>query len=224
MEATDLGRIRFTTQHFHELQGFRIWVPLGLITLGWGGPALLRAGSCLAAFLLMLGARRYYKSTFGEVERPVARPAAVISPVSIFSPAGAASCPPAIPLAQRFLMILGLIPAVIVAFQILFWPPWITLDSTLVFTPASGGLASGDLAVLAYFLSGAVFLAVWFHRGHRLSEGYHLALGALLLGVPVLAAVPVVTHPSVALTSCGSAMILAGFLDHRQLVRALGRP
>jgi hypothetical protein len=35
---------------------------------------------------------------------------------------------------------------------------------------------------------------------------------------------PVVVQPWVTLLVCGTAMVLAGVLDHRQIVRTLGRP
>jgi hypothetical protein len=85
MKTPDLERIRFTAQHFNDLQGLRYGVPLGLITLGWGGATLLRVVSFLGAVLLMLGARRYYRR-FGEVEPQRADYAAEIA---VFSPAGA---------------------------------------------------------------------------------------------------------------------------------------
>jgi hypothetical protein len=88
MEPRDLERIRFTTQHFNDLQGLRYGVPLGLITLGLGGPALFQAGFFLGAILLMLGARRYYRQTFGAVEREAVDLDAEVYPASVFSPAG----------------------------------------------------------------------------------------------------------------------------------------
>jgi hypothetical protein len=90
METTrTLDRIRFVTQHFHDLQGLRHWVPLGLVTLGWGGPAPLRIASVLVALLMAVGAKRYYRNAFGVVEGQAADPASEVYPVSIFSPAGA---------------------------------------------------------------------------------------------------------------------------------------
>jgi hypothetical protein len=86
MQTPNLERVQFTAQHFNDLQGLRYGVPLGLITLGWGGGAtLLRVASVLGAVLLTLGARRYYRR-FGEVEPQRADYAAEIS---VFSPAGA---------------------------------------------------------------------------------------------------------------------------------------
>lgn len=85
MKTRDLERIRFVAQHFNDLQGLKLGVPLGLITLGWGGATLLRAVSFLGAFLLMAGARRYYRR-FGEVEP---RPVNYDAELAVFSPAGA---------------------------------------------------------------------------------------------------------------------------------------
>src|SRR5438045_907594 len=85
MKTPDLERVRFTAQHFNDLQGLRYGVPLGLITLGWGGATLVRVVAVLGAVLLTLGARRYYRR-FGEVEPQRGDYAAEIS---VFSPAGA---------------------------------------------------------------------------------------------------------------------------------------
>jgi hypothetical protein len=95
---------------------------------------------------------------------------------------------------------------------------------------------------MIYALYGSLFLGVWLWRGHRLSQSYYLALGVLLVGLSAFGAslgffwaapwdqgifrilLPAVAHLWVALILCGSAMILTGLLDHRQLVRALGKP
>ena len=228
MEARDLERIRFITQHFNDLQGLRYWVPLGIITLSWGGPPLLRSMSFAGAILLMLGARRYYRR-LGEVEPAQIRPAAAeLSPVSIFSPAGTAVRPqPVTPGRQRFLIVLGLIPAALLGFQFLFSQPWITMGSGVVFEPSPGlpwwsPTFRGFAAQMPYFVSGAVLVAIWLHRGCRLSQGYQLALGALLLELPWVATAPAVRSLDGALLICGSAMVGVGLLDHWQLVRALG--
>lgn len=114
METRDLDHIHFITQHFHDLQGLRYWVPLGLITLGAGGAMVvaswpLRVLLALllpAAFLLKAGARRYYWKTFGEVE-PQPVDLSDLYPIPIFSPAGPmprlGGFHPGAPIARRFL-------------------------------------------------------------------------------------------------------------------------
>jgi hypothetical protein len=72
-------------------------------------------------------------------------------------------------------------------------------------------------APLLYALFGTLFLSVWLLRERRLSQSYYLGL-ALLLGFSALGSAPLWAAPLL----CGSAMILAGLLDHCQLVRALG--
>jgi len=237
MEIQDLDRIRFVTRHFHDLQGLRSLVPIGLIALSAGGvagatsPALLFLGAVpfLAAVLLLAGAGRYYLNAFGEVEAPRARPAAQPYALSVFNPAGSTpwldSSPQAIPSGRRLPMILMMAPAVFAVFQILFWPPWIKLDSVVIyegsasFVPMSP-VAFGALStLLLYALCGSFFVGLWLLQQRRLSQSYHLALGALLLG---LAALPGVSPLWVALLLCGSSLVLAGLLDHRELVRALG--
>jgi len=227
MEIQNLDRIRFVTRHFHDLQGLRTLVPIGLIALSAGGvaeatsPVLLFLGAVpfLAAVLLLAGAGRYYRSAFGEVEAPRSRPAAQPYALSVFNPAGSTpwldSSPQAIPSGRRLPMVLMMAPAAFVVFQILFWPPWIKLDFVPMSPVAFGALST----LLLYALCGSFFLGLWLLRQRRLSQSYHLALGALLLG---LAALPGVSPLWVALLLCGSSLVLAGLLDHRELVRALG--
>ena len=125
METRDLDRIRFITRHFNDLQGLRYGVPLGLITLGLGGTTLLRVVLFPVALLLLLGAKRYYRNTFGEVERPPADPAAELYPVPLFSPAGPIprleGSQPVPPIARHFLITLVLALALFSYFQAL--PP-----------------------------------------------------------------------------------------------------
>lgn len=237
METRDLDRIRFVTRHFHDLQGLRTLMPLGLTALSAGAvvgathPALLAVGAALflGAFLLMLGARRYYRNAFGEVERQPVRPAAQLSSLSIFSPAGPSRLTGSrqeIPAEKRLTIVAALTAGALVLFQILFWPPWIKLGSQVIFEPSASfapeppALAQAFPSPFLAALCGAFCLAVWLARQRRLSQGHHLALGILLLG---LAALPAAVPLWVTLLLCGSALVLAGLLDHRQLVRALGR-
>lgn len=96
-----------------------------------------------------------------------------------------------------------------------------------------------------YAFLGAYFLSSWFQRGRRLSQGYHLVLGSLLLGLALLGSclglflkemwslgmvdIPPqssrvllpLAHHWMAMMLCGISVILAGLLDHLQLVRVL---
>ncbi len=274
MQSRDLDRIRFITRHFNDLQGLRYCVPVGFLTLSVGGTTyfsnrswmLLRAGLFLGAFLLVLGARRYYRRSFGEVERKPVQPVAEISSLSIYSPAGSTlglarsqGIPPAV---QRFFLTTGLVLALFVILQSispsimidvdesLIQQPWRTLNSISFFELSEApGLAwesrttvKAVFGQMIYALYGAFFLGVWLRRERRLSQSYHLALGAVLLGLSVLGTclgylartqgeiagildffVPAVAHLWVALFLCGSSMILAGLLDHWQLVQLFGR-
>ncbi len=88
-----------------------------------------------------------------------------------------------------------------------------------------------------YALWGSLFLGIWLLRGRRLSQAYYLALALPLLGLAALGAsmelVPppalfsyvllALAHSWIAQVLQGSAMLLAGLLDHLQLVRAFGR-
>ncbi len=96
---------------------------------------------------------------------------------------------------------------------------------------------------MLYAIVGSLFFGMWLWRESRPSQGYLLALALPLLGLPALglllglgASIPplplgLLGLPLLALAYmwmaqilCGSAMLLAGLLDHLQLVRTLGRP
>jgi hypothetical protein len=279
MTTRDVERIRFVTQHFNDLQGLRLLVPLGLIVLSVGGTTyfdnrplmILRAGLFLAGALLMLGARRYYRDRFGEVESEPAYEPGELHSLSIYSPAGPISrlqgFQEVTPRVRFLLMTLGLafvvffvlqsiVPTVAVEVdESLVRPPWATLDSVVLFKedwtmgiwdqihlPVAGPSTNKAVAAqLLYALCGALFLGTWIWRGRQRSQQYHLLLGALLLGLSACGTflgyfvwedrelpvrlldlvVPLVVHLWVALLLCGSALILAGLLDHLQLVRVL---
>jgi hypothetical protein len=209
MGLQDLDRIRFVTRHFDDLQGLGYWVPLGLITLSWGVLAshfasrLLAGSLYLAAILLIFGARRYYRTTFGEVERP---PAAVdLYPVPIFSPAGPAprleGFHPLPPAARHFLTTLGLAVAL---FSVLlaFTPnveldsaPWLTLEGVGVYGPHFRNWKIWNpiaydaiFAQMTCLLYGAFFLSLWLWRERRPSQRHYLGLGAGLLGLTAFGA------------------------------------
>jgi hypothetical protein len=225
----DFDRIRFVTRHFHSLQGLRHLVPLGLITLSAAacftkGPLLfLGAVPFLGACLLLLGAQRYYEHTFGQAEPQQApRPAAATSGVSIYNSAGPApwleSPPSPISTWQRTVLLIALAPVLFLLFQNLIAPPWVTFPSGMTLprpfeVPAFGAFP----ALLLYALYGSLFLSIWLLQERRLSQSYHLGFGVLLLGFSAASA-----PPWAAPLLCGSAMILAGLLDHCRLARALG--
>ena len=220
METRDLDRIRFVTRHFNDLQGLRYCVPLGLITLSMGGTTyfsnrpwvILRACLFLGAVLLAFGARRYYRRSFGEVER---LPAEELQSLTIFSPAGPAprlqGAQLMTPAARHLSVTLGLAFALFFVFQAitptiminvdesLAQPPWATLDNVfLAHEPWTQGVeslirppmispstAKAVLGQMAFALYGAFFLGLWLWRGRRPSQGYHLALGIALLALSV---------------------------------------
>jgi hypothetical protein len=234
METRDLDRIRFVTKNFGNLQGLRYLVPLGLVMLSWAGAshvtswpqALLRAALFLGAFFLMAAAGRYYRSTFGEVERPhVVQPVSEFAPLSIYNHLEPARrLPSVIPAVPRFMLLAWLALSVFLLFQFLFWSPWIVVNSELVWTGSSAA-TNAFITQAIYFLCGSLFLGIWWLRGCSLSRSYPFGIGALLLGLSVLAPrfLPAAGHRWTALLLCGSSMVVSGFLDHWQLVRMLGR-
>ena len=273
-EAGDLGfavkAVAIADRHFNDLQGLRYWAPLGLVALSgaacFANPALAFL-LFLGAFFLMLGARRYYSATLGEVER---EPLAERCSISVYSPAGPTprleGFQQVTPAAQGFLAILGLAFALVFALQVISpvitilesqAQPSVTLDAIYEAEPSwtrgIGNVTAGaaaslpPLRILAaqtiYVLFGALFLYLWLWRERRTSQGYLLALALPLLGLAAFggslgyfvyeesaavvgainALLPAVVNLWMALLLCGLAAIFAGLLDHRQLVRGLGR-
>lgn len=105
-------------------------------------------------------------------------------------------------------------------------------------TKRSPAVAKAAFAQTMYVLYGSIFLGIWIWRERRRSQGHHLALAAGLLGLAMLSVtlgfwritpildllLPALVYPGIALLLCGSSMVLAGLLDHWQLVRAMGLP
>jgi hypothetical protein len=104
--------------------------------------------------------------------------------------------------------------------------------------PLSGSTVRAVGGQMMLVLYGSFFLGVWLWRERRPSQRHYLALGAVLLGLATIGTflgylvwtegkvialldplIPALVHPWVALLLCGAAMILAGLIDHWQLVR-----
>ena len=117
------------------------------------------------------------------------------------------------------------------------WPTW-RADGEM----RSPSMLRAVFAQTAYVFYGSCFLGLWLWRGRRRSESHNLALALLLLGFAVAGTslgylaradgeidrsldllLPALVYPGTALLLCGSAMVLAGLLDHWQLVQTLGR-
>ena len=226
MEIQDLDHIRFVTRHFRELQGFRRLVPVGLLALSgaglislasWPLTAVLIAGACL----LLFRAERYYRNSFGEAEPLEAATIAELSSSLLTVGGPAQRFQPVIPVVPRFLILGGLICAVFVLFQVLLWPPWVTIDSEVVYWSGDPEMTRVMLIRMLYGLCALFFLGTWWLRERHLSQGYLLGLG-ILLAVGTWF-VPGAIQFAAALLVCGASLVLAGFLDHLQLVRVFGR-
>jgi hypothetical protein len=219
---------------------------------------------------LLLWARRHYRRAYGEVEPQPADPVpvAIFSPAGPIS--RLEDFEPAAPIVRRVSLTMGLalvvflllhlVPQthiVIQGHEALGQHPRIQLEGDFLdsaegrqymnevgyCTMRTPSMLRAFSAQTLYLLYGSFFLGLWFWRERLPSQGGHLALAVLLLGlslgglslgllIPFYWQVlrmldvllPVLVYPGVALLVCGAAMIVAGLLDHRQLVRALGRP
>ena len=256
MTSPDLDRIRFVTRHFNELKGLSlaasglIFLSLGAAYFGRGSVVavlsvfgvrlLLTAGAVALAFY----ARSYYQRTFGKVQARC-EPILLQGALTIYSPSVAPQVRDATSnsnfwLLRRMLLIGGTGLVVYLALRMISPSVDIHLPSTSarpVFT---------ILQQLLDIFCGSLFLSVWISRGYRLSQGYYLVLGLLMLALPALGAsmgfvvsvvwehhglirplellLPAVYDMEMGQFLCGASFLLAGLLDHRQLVRVLGRP
>ncbi len=234
------------------LWGFRVFFgPLIRFQLGPFVPlvfVLVAPMVILGALLLIVFSPFYYRESFGIVERPPVDPSGQLAQLSIFSPAGfaprlAVDRPLGHPRARRLLITLSLAftlfvlvwaicpPIYMFTFENEIHEPWMTL---LPF-----------LAQTLHVLYGSLFLGTWLWRGRLWSQSYYLALAIPPLALAALGAFrssplgllmldvaerrswlvqPLLAVPWMALLLCGASMLLAGMLDHNQLVRTLGRP
>jgi hypothetical protein len=207
MNASKLDHIRFVACHFNGLQGLRYWVPLGLITLSFGGTTyfesvpfrVLRACLFLGAVLLAFAARRYYQTRFGEAE-PQSVFHAELETLSVYNPAGGVSrlgggFQDVKPALRLFSATMGL--ALAALFTVWLLSPSISIeeDESLLQPSWSAGavyyletgLPSPEskalLGHLLYGLFGSFFLALWLWRERRASQSHYLVFGLLLLGL-----------------------------------------
>lgn len=222
MNPKDLDRIRFVTRHYGALQGLRGMVPIGLIGLMCGLDStvsrnssravdvpvlLLQVAALAAAMFLTFGTKSYYARRFGEVER---QPANWPYPFSALSPAGAALRGDSFAAPRRQVM----------------------LAFALALAVPAGAYAAHPSPVLMarpfYLVYGLIFVCTWIWRGSRGCQVHYLLLGVLLLGLAAPGSHTGFLMPGLAklessLIVGGTCLILAGLLDHRLLVRTMGR-
>ncbi len=111
---------------------------------------------------------------------------------------------------------------------------WATISPNFL----SGSTVRAVGGQMMLVLYGSFFLGVWLWRERRPSQRHYLAFAVVLLGLAAVGTflgylvwtegkvillldplIPALVHPWVALLLCGAAMILAGLIDHWQLVR-----
>ncbi len=202
----------------------------------------LRTALIFGSAALILYSKRYYKKRFGEVlerreELPRQEALTIYGSGAIRRPVYAAMGPGLL-MFGHMLLIGGL--GVIVYVGLRMASPTAGMPSMSDQLPIFGSFAT--VQQLMDIVLGALFLSSWISRGRSLSQGYYLALALLMLGIPALGAsqgfilpflrdhglvrmarfVPAATDDmSMGMLLCGASCLLAGLLDHRQLVRAL---
>ena len=202
----------------------------------------LRIASIFGSVALILYAKAYYKKRFGEVlerrqELPRQEALTIYGSGAGRRPVYAAAGPDLL-MMGRMLLIGGL--GVIVYVGLRRVSPAVSMPSMSDPLPIFGSLAT--VQQLMDIGLGALFLSTWISRGRRLSQGYYLAFALLMLGIPALGAaqgfiLPALRDPGMIRMArfvlpaandmymgqllLGASCLLAGLLDHRQLVRAL---
>lgn len=100
--------------------------------------------------------------------------------------------------------------------------PMLALAAAVLLYLYAGGSLSLLRAICVIY--GSCLLGYWCAREFRWSQSYHLVLGGLLLAVALFGLHgPVAVQNEVVYGLSGTSWILAGLLDHRQLVRTLGQ-
>jgi|HubBroStandDraft_3_1064219.scaffolds.fasta_scaffold09402_6 hypothetical protein len=217
MDTQDVERIRFVTRHFKGLRGLADRFPRGLMLVVMGLSNLLLEqltgnqskgmvvvvatamfGGC---YFLMRRARSYYRQRFGEVEQRIGANPLALSSLFIAAPA---DTPERVLASRRRLR-----GAIVAAFAL----------GTLLFFGAAGFSRATTGRYLLLFC-GVEQAAIWLARDRHRSQLHHLALGALLLAC----AVPGPSRDGSWQVLAGACWMLAGLLDHRQLVRFLPDP
>jgi hypothetical protein len=207
MDTRDLRRIQFVTRRFNELQGLRQGVGGGLLLVAQGvGLAshgwlklFLQVAIQVGALLLMFRMKSYYRHRFGEVEVQAK------APLWLRGRRGVA------------LLALALIlPVAVIMIAAFAGAPLPTVSQV-------------TLGRLCSLVIGVGAIALWMRQGSHSFRAYYLALGALL----IFLAAPgpssdLVFSPAgsggVGWCVLGACFMLAGWFDHRLLVRTLGPP
>jgi hypothetical protein len=212
---------------------------------GWGHSAVvfyLRTALIFGSAALMLYAKTYYKKRFGEVlerrEELPRREALTIYGSGAMRRPVYADMGPGLLMFGHMLLIGGL--GVIVYVGLRMVSPTVSMPSMSDPLPIFGSFAT--VQQLMDIVLGALFLSTWISRGRSLSQGYYLAFALLMLGIPALGASQGFVLPalrdhglirmarfvlaaaddmSLGMLLFGASCLLAGLLDHRQLVRSL---
>lgn len=251
MTSPDLDRIRFVTRHFNELKGGLNLMALGLVFLstgagynGWGHSAVvfyLRTALIFGSLALTLYSKTYYKKRFGEVlerreELPHQEALTIYGSGAMRRPVYADTGPGLLMFGH--MLLIGALGIIVYVGLRMVSP---TVNVSMRSISEMPQFFTTTQQVMEIFL-GALFLSTWIWRGRRLSQGYYLALALLILGIPALGAtqgfilpalwdhglirmarfvLPAADDMNMGQLLCGASCLLAGLLDHRQLVRTL---
>jgi hypothetical protein len=224
------------------------FLSLGAASIGRGHYVVvcyLRMALILGYAALTLYARTSYQKRFGEVqarreELPRQAALTIYGPVAVPRAGDANTDFKALMMTGRMLLIGCLGVIVYVGLRMVSPTVAVSMPSMSDQLPIFGTFAT--VQQLMDIVLGTFFLGTWIWRGRSLSQGYYLALALLMLGIPALGAcqgfilqalwdhglirmarfvLPAADDMSMGMLLFGASCLLAGLLDHRQLVRAL---
>lgn len=195
MADLSLDRIRYVTTHFHPLQGLRWKVPLGLYLINCQWNGYLSIYDVYSSWFV------YHKWVMSLVYWPLRLSPFILAIAS--------------PLYYRWRFGLVYRKAKVARYL-----PF--LIGTLVVALGALDFFNEFLFTRLVYLSvGGAFLGTWLRRGRPRLQEHYAVLGALLLGASVLDRSGYGNNID---RIVGTALILAGLLDHWQLLRTLKRP
>jgi hypothetical protein len=203
----------------------------------------LRMALIFGAAALVLYAKTHYQKRFGEVlarreEFPREAALTIYGPVALPRARASDANTEFTALMMTGRMLLMWVLGIIIYVGLRMVSP--SMPSMSDHLPIFGSFAT--VQQLMDIVLGVLFLSTWIWRGRSLSQGYYLAFALLMLAIPALGAAEGFILPALwdhglirmarvlpAATDgfemnfllLGASCLLAGLLDHRQLVRAL---
>jgi len=204
MDTQHLDQIRFVARHYQDLQGLRNLVPTGLCAIGIG-VSFLRPASLLDPRAFVVSIAEFFLC----LAIGVGGLRLWLSAKSYYRRAfGEVERRPVSQVLLNSVVELGV--------------------TVVLFYLAFRAVVSFGTVRSTFIAYGSWLLGRWVWMEGRLSQAHYLVLGALLVGIgapgPLSAFFRTdLASRGIAQILCGTALVLAGLVDHQQLVRIMGQ-